>query len=152
MDSDGTGEIDRDIIFFDGVCLFCRRWARFVLQRDQHRHFAYAWLQSAAARRLLAPSDRAELGSVVLLRGGHCYRKTAAVLRIVAALGGLWRLAGVLLIVPAFLRDACYDFVGRRRYRWFGRTAVCEPPPAALADRFVTGGNRIDGEPQAAPK
>jgi predicted DCC family thiol-disulfide oxidoreductase YuxK len=152
MDSDGKGETAGDIIFFDGVCLFCRRWARFVLRRDRHRRFSYAWLQSAAARQLLDPSVRVELDSVVLLRDRRCYRKTDAVVRIVAGLGGFWRLATVLLIVPAVLRDACYDFAGRRRYRWFGRTTVCEPPPAALEDRFVPGGNRVDEGSQAAPK
>ena len=152
MDSGMTDGTAGGIIFFDGVCIFCRRWARFVLRRDRQGQYGYAWLQSVAARRLLEPSDREECDAVILLQGGRSYRKTDAVLRIVAGLGGIWKLAAVFLIVPVRLRDGCYDSIGRRRYRWFGHTAVCERPPGALADRFIPDGQRVEDEFQEVPK
>jgi predicted DCC family thiol-disulfide oxidoreductase YuxK len=147
-----TDSESRDVVFFDGVCLFCRRWVNFVLRHDRDRVYALAWLQSVAARRRLDDTLRADLDSVVLLRAGRCYRKSAAVLRIVSGLGGIWRLAALLLVVPAPLRDACYDLVGNRRYRWFGRLATCELPPVGIADRFVRDGNVVDAGPQSAAK
>ena len=151
----GTRQTDgmtRDVVFFDGVCLFCRRWASFVLRHDRDGLYGFAWLQSVAARRRLNDKTRAELDSVVLLRGGRCYLKSTAVLRIIAGLGGIWRLAALLLVIPAPLRDACYDFVGARRYRWFGRLATCELPPVGIADRFVADGDVVDTGDQSAAK
>ena len=49
-----------------------------------------------------------------------------AALRAVTAVGGLWRLASGLLLVPRVIRNGVYRFVARNRIRWFGRVASCE--------------------------
>jgi predicted DCC family thiol-disulfide oxidoreductase YuxK len=53
------------------------------------------------------------------------------------ALGWPWRALGVLLVLPRPLRDAAYDFVARRRYRWYGRRESCRMPTPALRARFL---------------
>ncbi|WFU41225.1 DCC1-like thiol-disulfide oxidoreductase family protein [Bradyrhizobium sp. CB82] len=32
---------DDDVILFDGVCIFCSRWVRFVAARDTARRFRF---------------------------------------------------------------------------------------------------------------
>ena len=32
---------DDDVILFDGVCIFCSRWVRFVAARDTAAHFRF---------------------------------------------------------------------------------------------------------------
>lgn len=38
-------------------------------------------------------------------------------------MGGWWRLALLLRIIPRVLRDWAYDMIARNRYRWFGKAA-----------------------------
>jgi predicted DCC family thiol-disulfide oxidoreductase YuxK len=130
-----AAEAEHLVILFDGVCNLCTGSVRFVIARDARKRFRFASLQSATAERLLGARDRLE--SVVLLADGKVHRKSTAALLIARRLDGLWPLAAVLLAVPRPLRDAAYDWIGRRRYRWFGRTDACWTPQPALAERFL---------------
>jgi predicted DCC family thiol-disulfide oxidoreductase YuxK len=42
-----------------------------------------------------------------------------------------------LLLIPRPLRDALYDWIGRRRYRFFGRRQLCWTPNPEIAERFL---------------
>ena len=130
-----TGENERPVILFDGVCNLCTVSVRFVIERDSRKQFRFASLQSPVAERLLG--RREDLESVILLQNGKTYRKSGAALRIARRLDGLWPLLAVLLVIPGFLRDAVYDWIGRRRYRMFGKRDACWAPQPELADRFL---------------
>ncbi len=43
---------DDDVILYDGVCVFCSRWIRFVATRDVERRFRFTAIQSAYGTRL----------------------------------------------------------------------------------------------------
>ena len=132
-------EAGRPVILFDGVCNLCTGSVRFVIERDSRKQFRFASLQSPVAEKLLGPqrneADRFE--SVVLVVGERIYRKSSAALLIARRLDGLWPLLSVLLAIPRPLRDAVYDWIGRRRYRMFGKRAACWKPQPELADRFL---------------
>jgi predicted DCC family thiol-disulfide oxidoreductase YuxK len=130
-----TAEADRSVILFDGVCNLCTRSVQFVIERDARKRFRFASLQSPVAERLLG--RREDLESVILLQNGKTYRKSGAALRIARRLDGLWPLLAVLLVIPGFMRDAVYDWIGRRRYRMFGKREVCWTPRPDLAERFL---------------
>lgn len=123
------------IILFDGVCNLCTGSVRFVIARDARKQFRFASLQSAVAKRLLGERDQLE--SVVLVDGGEVCRKSTAALRIARRLDGAWPLLAALLVIPRPLRDAVYDWIGRRRYRWFGKRDACFTPPDSFAERFL---------------
>ena len=53
---------------------------------------------------------------------------TDAIVRVLSGLGGPWRVAAVLRLVPRSLRDIGYRVVARNRYRWFGRSTHCMLP------------------------
>jgi len=132
-------EAGRPVILFDGVCNLCTGSVRFVIERDSRKQFRFASLQSPVAEKLLGPqrNEADRLESVVLVVGARIYRKSSAALLIVRRLDGLWPLLSVLLAVPRPLRDAVYDWIGRRRYRMFGKRAACWKPQPELADRFL---------------
>ena len=130
-----TAEERGPVILFDGVCNLCTGSVRFVLARDSNRRFRFASLQSAAAERLLGQRDNLE--SMVLVESGSVYRKSTAALRIARRLDGGWPLLAALLLVPRPLRDAVYDWIGRRRYCLFGKRDACWAPQPELADRFL---------------
>jgi predicted DCC family thiol-disulfide oxidoreductase YuxK len=130
-----AAEDPRPIILFDGVCNLCTGGVQFVIERDSRKQFRFASLQSPVAEKLLGERDQLE--SVVLVQGGKTYRKSTAALRIARRLDGFWPLLSVFLVIPRFLRDAMYDWIGRRRYRMFGKRDACWKPQPEFADRFL---------------
>lgn len=134
-----AAEGDGPIILFDGMCNLCTGSVRFVIERDSLKQFRFASLQSPVAEKLLGPQerDRDRLESMVLVTGGRLYRKSTAALLTVKRLDGLWPLLSVFIVIPRPLRDAVYDWIGNRRYRWFGKRDVCWRPTADLAERFL---------------
>ncbi len=109
------------IILFDGVCNLCTGVVQFVIKRDRKHKFCFAPLQSQVAADLLnfKPDNDIPLGSMLLIENNHVYRKSTAALLISKQLDRLWPLLSVFLIVPRPFRDMIYDWIGKRRYRYF---------------------------------
>ncbi len=104
------------VLLYDGVCGLCNRLVQFVIKRDQHDKFRFASLQSAIAA--LMRSD--------------------AVIFLVAALGGVWRPATVLLgLLPHWVRNRVYNLVARYRYRIFGKYDTCPLPDPKHRAKFL---------------
>ncbi|EGD09261.1 hypothetical protein XVE_2476 [Xanthomonas vesicatoria ATCC 35937] len=60
-----------------------------------------------------------------------------AIVRVLAGLGGVWRVFAVLRVVPPALRDSGYRLIARNRYRWFGRSEHCMLPTPEQRARFL---------------
>jgi predicted DCC family thiol-disulfide oxidoreductase YuxK len=136
------------VLFFDGVCPLCNGFADFVMARDGHGRFRIAALQGETAQAMgamaamppapaTAQGESDPLRSFLLWDGGSWYRRSDAALRVIAGLGGPWRLAWALLWIPRILRDTVYDFIARNRYRWFGKREACRFPAPSERDRFL---------------
>lgn len=128
------------LVLFDGVCNLCESTVHFIIRRDREKDFRFASLQSAAAQEILARHDYDfdDLSSVLLLVDGKLYRKSRAALQIIKRLDGAWPiLFYVLFWVPPFVADPIYDFIGNRRYRWFGMKSECWIPDDELRSRFI---------------
>ena len=127
------------IVLFDGVCNLCNRYVRFLIDRDPAGYFRFASLQSPIAHELLEshtlPSD--QLTSIVYIENGRAYTRSDAVLRMAAHLPAAWRLLSIFRIVPRVIRDAVYDFIARKRYRWFGKRDECALPTPGQRQRFL---------------
>lgn len=127
------------IIVFDGVCVLCNGWVRFLLKHDKHGKFKFASMQSDAGRALLARYglDPENPDSFLLLEDGKAYTDTAAIVRVLTALGGIWRAGRIVMVLPRALRDVAYRTIAHNRYRWFGKHAVCSVPDPATKHRFL---------------
>ncbi len=128
-------ELSKPLLLIDGWCVMCTGQATRLQRLDRHQRIDIDALQSArgiaAMKRAGIDPDNKQLESVVLIdvRGVHV--RSAAVLGVMAHLGGVWRvLAIVLRIVPRVVRDAVYRFIAKRRLRWFGKRETCEWRPA----------------------
>ena len=128
------------LVLFDGVCNLCNSSVQFIIARDPSARFRFAPLQSRSARTLIEQSGiRAPLpDSLLLIERGHAYLRSTAALRIARRLRFPWPLLYVLIAVPRPLRDCIYDFIARRRYRWFGTRDSCMVPTPELRERFLT--------------
>lgn len=126
------------VIVFDGVCVLCNGWVRFLLKHDRVGRYRFAAMQSDAGRAVLAmhgldPDDPA---SFLLVDGARSWTDSDAIRRVLTGLGGVWRLAAVIAVVPRFVRDPLYRLIARNRYRWFGTTA-CRVPTDEERARFL---------------
>jgi predicted DCC family thiol-disulfide oxidoreductase YuxK len=142
--SDLSGPQVAPIILYDGVCGLCHRLNRFVLARDAAGRFRFAALQSPLAGEILARHGRdpRDLDTLYLVLGHgqadeRLLRKSDAALWILRELGGPWRAAPALRVVPRRLRDLGYDLVARSRYRVFGRYDTCPLPDPRHRGRFL---------------
>ncbi len=127
------------IVLFDGVCHFCNRTVRFVVERDPKGFFQFASLQSPIGQSLVREHGLTpDLSTVVLIENNKAYTRTTAVLRICRRLSGLWPLLYLFIIVPKMLRDGVYAAFARYRYRWFGRYDICPVPEPPLRRRFLS--------------
>jgi predicted DCC family thiol-disulfide oxidoreductase YuxK len=129
---------DDDVILYDGVCVFCSRWVRFVAARDKEQRFRFTAIQSGYGTRLaqafgIDPSDP-DTNAVV--HGGVAYFKSDAALTVLGHLPR-WGCVRVLRFVPKPLRDAVYNLVARNRYRIFGKYEACFLGDAGFRERVM---------------
>jgi len=131
--------VEAPVIVFDGVCALCSRWVRFLLRFDRAGRYRFAAMQGAHGRRLLSAHglDPDDPMSFLLLEDGRALTDSDAILRVLAGLGGPWRLATSARLLPRRWRDAAYRALARNRYRWFGRHDACYLPTPAQAARFL---------------
>lgn len=134
----------RGLVLYDGVCGLCDRTVQFLLDVDRHRVLTFAPLQGETAMSLLGSHNAItnNLESIIFVReystlNVATYRRSEAVLRILNEVGGFWRVVSWLRIIPRPLRDMVYDWIGRNRYRWFGKFAECRIPSAEVRARFL---------------
>jgi predicted DCC family thiol-disulfide oxidoreductase YuxK len=127
------------IVVFDAQCLLCNGWVQFLLRHDRRGAFRFASIQGRQGRALLASAGLQTDGlqTLLLVDGPRSWQHTAAMLRVLHALGWPWRLAWAAWLVPAPLRDAAYRWVARHRYRLFGRSDTCLLPAPEHAGRFL---------------
>ena len=131
-------ENEGDIILYDGVCVFCSRWIRFVASRDTSRRFRFTAIQSGYGTQLaqafgINPDDP---DTNAVIHGGVAYFKSDGALTVLSNLPG-WGWVRVLRFVPKPLRDAVYNLVARNRYRIFGKYAECFVPDAGMRARVM---------------
>ncbi len=129
---------DDDVILYDGVCVFCSRWIRFVVARDTAARFRFTAIQSAYGTRLARAFgiDSDDPDTNALVHGGAVLFKSDAALTVLSHLPG-WGWTRLFFAVPKPLRDAAYDLVARNRYRIFGKYEDCFVPDADMRARVL---------------
>ncbi len=127
------------IILFDGVCNLCNGAVQFVIRHDRKNRFLFGALQSEAAHKILEPFgvDPDGVNSFILVEQGRLYYRSTGALRVLKGLGGWLKWGYGLIIIPAFIRDAVYNLVANKRYRWFGKKDQCMVPTPELQKKFL---------------
>ncbi|MEM7122112.1 MAG: DCC1-like thiol-disulfide oxidoreductase family protein [Pseudomonadota bacterium] len=130
---------DRPIIVFDGHCVLCSRWARFVLKHDRQGRYrllpAQSPLGDALYRHLGLDPENYETN--ILIEDGRAWFKSEGSIRMAKGLGFPWSLAIAFAVLPRAWRDGLYDLVARNRFRLFGRREVCYLVDNDYRDRFL---------------
>lgn len=127
------------IVLYDSRCPFCVGWVKFLLDRDGYDRLSFAGLDSSWVHDFLEQRGLPHPGmkSLAVWDGERLRRESDAVLRITAALPGVWSLIRHLDRLPANLRDRVYRFIADHRYRIFGRYERCWVPKASDRRKFL---------------
>jgi predicted DCC family thiol-disulfide oxidoreductase YuxK len=127
------------LILYDGVCVLCSRWFRFVARRDTERRFLFTPIQSdygrALALKLGIDPDNPETNAVLL--DDRVYLRSDSALSVLSVLPN-WRWTRVLRYAPKPLRDRLYTLIARNRYRLFGTLPACDRGDARFSDRVIS--------------
>jgi len=129
---------DDNVILYDGVCVFCSRWIRFVSTRDVARRFRFTAIQSPYGARLAQAFgiDPADPDTNAVIHGAVAHFKSDAALTVLSNLAG-WQWVKLLFAVPRPLRNAVYNLIARNRYRIFGKYDECFVPDAEMRARVL---------------
>jgi predicted DCC family thiol-disulfide oxidoreductase YuxK len=130
---------DKPVIIFDGHCVFCSAWARFVLRVDRRGVYRLLPAQSQLGRALYRHYglDPENYETNILVQDGRAWFKADGSIRMAVGLGFPWSAAAVFRLLPERWREGLYDLVARNRLRIFGRSDVCYLPRPEYRDRFL---------------
>lgn len=128
------------LLLIDGVCNLCTASVQFLIRRDSKKILRYASLQSASGARIIA-THKISLPEIpdtmILIHNGIVHKKSEAWIEIFRLLGGFWKVMLVFKILPVGFRDACYEWIAKNRYRWFGKRDACYLPTAETRALFL---------------
>lgn len=135
----------RPVLLYDGECGLCNAVLRFLMREDLTGRLHYAPLQSAPAQDYLRRHgmNTDDFDSIVFIpdwndqaTARHQLR-TNGVLAALDEIGGVWRLASFIRVIPAPWRDPLYKIVARLRYRLFGEYQPSPWPEPVWAKRVI---------------
>lgn len=131
--------MEHPVVLFDGVCNFCNGAVNFIIRHDKKDVFRFTALQSEAGQSLLQNHQlpTGHFDSFILLEKGKIYKASGAALKVCSHLPWYWKWTQLFWIIPAFIRDAVYQFIARNRYKWFGKKESCMIPGPEVRKKFL---------------
>lgn len=134
------------VVLYDGVCVFCERWVEFVIANMREGERIYFYPLQLLNLENLAVVDSLDTESIFCItEKGIIIKNSDASLTVMSSLKSPYgSFAHFGKKVPRGLRDLVYHFIGRNRYKIFGKKKVCSLPDHAQAHRFL---NSLDKAP-----
>lgn len=129
-----------NLVLFDGVCNLCNQAVDFIIRKDKNDDFKVGALQDPMVKDILKTYSINEnyLDSLVLIEGDHIFYKSEAALKIARKLGRGWQIFYICILLPVSVRDRIYDWIGKNRYKWFGKKETCRLPSPEEKAKFIS--------------
>ena len=130
---------DKNVIVFDGECVLCNRFFKFVYKHDAKAQFHFMTAQSVAGEALyqqLGLKQQDYATNLVLIEGA-LYVRMRGVFEVLKRIGFPWRMLNFAAVLPDFVLDWLYYRIARNRYRIFGRYGACFVPTERMKGRFL---------------
>lgn len=124
----------KDLIVFDGTCVFCSGFARFIVRRDKKDRFRFVTADSKIGRKLYEDHqlDPDLMETNIVIIDGVAHIKMGAFSAAMRALGWPWTVLSILNLPPSRITDWIYDGIANNRYR-LGRKSCPMPSPELKA-------------------
>ncbi len=131
--------VDKNIILFDGECLFCDGVVQKIIENDKKNVFVFASLQSEIGKKIIRHIGMpTTTDSIVFYRKGYAYFiKAEAILEIAKHLKGWYPMLGMLRVFPNALLNIGYSYFAKNRYKWFGKKDQCTLPSEEVRSKFL---------------
>ncbi|KRX06372.1 hypothetical protein PPERSA_04985 [Pseudocohnilembus persalinus] len=114
----------RGVLFYDDVCNLCLFWVRFLKKCDKKQQIEFLSLNKYSQiedvqQKFNLPKD---LSTVVFVNQQQKnFQKSDAIIQVLYELPYPYRILSGIRIIPKFIRDPVYSFIGRNRYSVFGK-------------------------------
>jgi predicted DCC family thiol-disulfide oxidoreductase YuxK len=134
----------KDVVLYDGVCLFCEGWVNFVINNSKISNCpVFIPLQFVdLSDEITSILEKVKGGGdsiIFLSKSGNIFVKSDASLEVMAGLKAPYNfLAHLSKLVPRFVRNRVYDLVGRNRYKIWGKRDFCALPQGDRKALFPT--------------
>ncbi|MEP4078984.1 DCC1-like thiol-disulfide oxidoreductase family protein [Haloferula sp.] len=123
------------VLAFDGKCLMCSGFIRFLAGEDRGEVLRFTTLQGEAGQALEVRSGGEPMSSMIVSSGGQILSKSSAVIELLNVLGGMWRtVSWVGRVLPSLVLDPIYDAVASRRTR---APETCDLPSDEVRRRML---------------
>ena len=129
-------ELKHEIIIYDGVCVLCNFFIRWILKKDQNFNFKVTNLQSDFTKTNYIEVTKVDSVAVILKDGG-ILQKSKAVAYILKKIKRLLLIRLLLIVFPSFLSNFIYDLIAKSRYLLFGKYSSCPVLVGDLKSRII---------------
>ena len=124
---------DGPVYVFDGACILCNGFVRFLLAHERGPVLRFTAMQSETGRMLM---ERAGLSAedpdaVILVEGHRIHYGARAVLCALGLMRAPWRWMALFSHLPSWMLEPPYRLLARNRHR-FGRPGVCSVAPGRV--------------------
>ena len=128
-----------ETVYYDGNCGLCHRLVLLTLRLDRRGRFRLAPLCGETFKARIWSQHISALPDSVIVQtaDGRLLTRSRALVYIFQHSGWPW-LAWMIRSLPTSWGDKLYDFIARRRRRWFAAPQdVCPVVPEHLRARFL---------------
>ena len=127
---------NNEVIIYDGICVLCNKYIKWVLDKDKENLFLISNLQSKFTEEKF-PELRKIDSVAVIKKNGEILQKSKAVNHILKSINRLILLRTILNILPLSISNFFYDIVAKSRYKVFGKYDSCQLPEPEYKSRFI---------------
>lgn len=132
----------QNLILFDGTCNLCNWWVDLIIKLDMKKKFKFHFLQNEISNEFLKliPSDPKNnvFDTIIVIKDElTILTKSDAAIFVMSRSSRLFIFLRFFLILPTLIRDGVYNFIGRNRYKWFGKKNNCRIITDDIKSRFI---------------
>lgn len=125
----------KDIIVFDGLCVMCNSFFKWVLKNDKDDKYLFANIQSNFYKKNMDINK--SIDSIILIKESNVFYESEAIKYILKDLDKFFLLQLVLNVTPKFISNFFYKIIANNRYKIFGKKDKCELPNKNLLSKFI---------------
>ena len=128
-----------NIVVFDGECLFCNRFITFIIQNDKKNKLFFCELQSKTGIDFLKKYDLpiSNFETIYFVKKNKLYEKSDAILKIMEAIGGIWKIAIIFSLIPKLFRNKIYNFIAEHRFSLSNSEKICKIPDTKILKKIL---------------
>jgi len=125
----------KDIIVFDGLCVMCNSFLKWVLENDKDDKYLFANIQSDFYMKSMDINK--SIDSIILIKENNIFYESEAINHILKDLDKFYLLQLVLNVTPTFISNFFYKIIANNRYKIFGKKDKCELPKKNQISKFL---------------